>query len=527
MLDLSRLTEFNHALIYGFEPESSPRRLAGSETFEDALFPEAGQHQDMLNAYLYAQETILPQIKKIGLLNITPDMLIEWVKTIHGFIGNSLMQAHDRKSGEYTNEIILRWQLGAELGGHFILYLSGLHEYKSPQQLAKFLNKKFDMDYQSALDFISLLEKITKDEKYTIHGSLKPFIDYSSPGIKGILVLNKLASAYNLNQLSNSEKGTVNRIVKICMFPPLIPEAMNQWAQNTIKQLQACDSKDLKNASEFLANTFYELTEVHPFGNANGRTATCLTNIFLRAFGYPSIVLRHPGERENKNSLYQKAFAEIDSSLIPLIELISTRVIEAQEKTFENEKLKKLIVLRVALSDLLQETKSKHPTFDISLFQKQLFSSPETLFAMQMADETEASILVLSMSINKLSQIAEKLDQEKKKKPTLFSTATLDSTQISAVINSLEKISGQTGWKHNSKKGFVTWLELPEMENAKKIASELESNKAAKVTLTRRSDNKTPVIKCEDIDYQQLINAATRVDDKGLSNPIKENVVQQ
>lgn len=65
------------------------------------------------------------------------------------------------------------------------------------------------------------------------------------------------------------------------------------------------------------------------------------------------------------------------------------------------------------------------------------------------------------------------------------------------------------------------------MENAKKIASELESNKAAKVTLTRRSDNKTPVIKCEDIDYQKLINAATRVDDKGLSNPIKENVVQQ
>lgn len=95
--------------------------------------------------------------------------------------------------------------------------------------------------------------------------------------------------------------------------------------------------------------------------------------------------------------------------------------------------------MRVALSDLLQETKSKHPTFDISLFQKRLFSSPETLFAMQIADETEASILVLSMSINKLSQIAEKLDQEKKKKPTLFSTATLDSTQISAVINSLEK----------------------------------------------------------------------------------------
>ncbi|WBV72228.1 hypothetical protein PGH42_04270 [Legionella pneumophila] len=134
-------------------------------------------------------------------------------------------------------------------------------------------------------------------------------------------------------------------------------------------------------------------------------------------------------ERENKDSRYQKAFAEIDSSLVPLIDLIYTRVNEAQEKAFENEKLKKLIVLRVALSDLLQETKSKHPQFNLIAFQKQVFSSPETLFAMQMADETDASIFVLSMSINKLSQIAKELDLSKQKKPTLFSTAVLDSTK--------------------------------------------------------------------------------------------------
>ncbi|TID95307.1 hypothetical protein DIZ66_18330, partial [Legionella pneumophila] len=173
--------------------------------------------------------------------HITPEMLIEWVKAIHGFIGKSLMQAYDRKSGEYTNEIIFRWHLGAELGTHFTLYLSGLHECKSPQQLARYLNKQFDMDYQSALDFIALLEKIAKDKKYTIHESLQPYIDYSSPAIKGILVQNKLASAYNLNQLTESEKITVNKILKICMFPPLIPEAMNRWARETTVQLRPCD----------------------------------------------------------------------------------------------------------------------------------------------------------------------------------------------------------------------------------------------------------------------------------------------
>ncbi len=41
MLDLAKLTEFNHALVYGFEPESSPNRLAGSEALEDGLFPRS------------------------------------------------------------------------------------------------------------------------------------------------------------------------------------------------------------------------------------------------------------------------------------------------------------------------------------------------------------------------------------------------------------------------------------------------------------------------------------------------------
>ena len=70
MFDLTQLTEFNHALIYGFEPEASPQCLAGSQTLTDMLFPIAGQYQDMLEAYLYAQSTILPKIKENGVKGI-------------------------------------------------------------------------------------------------------------------------------------------------------------------------------------------------------------------------------------------------------------------------------------------------------------------------------------------------------------------------------------------------------------------------------------------------------------------------
>lgn len=141
-----------------------------------------------------------------------------------------------------------------------------------------------------------------------------------------MIALNKLSSAYNLGQLSTTEKNIVDKIVKVCMLPPHIPEAMNQWANETITQYHNCDPVNLDQVCDFLTNTFYKLTEIHPFGNANNRTATCLMNIFLRSLGYPSILLSYPGGRDNKNSQYQKAFAEIDSSLLPLKALIHDRI---------------------------------------------------------------------------------------------------------------------------------------------------------------------------------------------------------
>ncbi|WP_238143114.1 hypothetical protein [Legionella pneumophila] len=52
------------------------------------------------------------------------------------------------------------------------------------------------------------------------------------------------------------------------------------------------------------------------------------------------------------------------------------------------------------------------------------------------------------------------------------------------------------------------------MEKAKEIASELEALKVAKVTVARRADNKIPVIKCEEIDFEKLLNAALQKDGK-------------
>lgn len=505
MLDLSKLSEFNHALVYSFEPESSPQRLAGSQTYEDALYPEAGQYHDMLDAYLYAQENILPLIKKEGIKNIKPETLIQWVKKLHSHLGKTLLQIHDKQAGEFTQEFILRWHKGNQLVDHFIYYLAGLHPHKPRSSFVSFLNEDFGLDKQATSNFISLLEKIADDKTYTIHESQIPYINYKHPAIHGIIAINKLATAYNLDQLTYEQKKIVNNIVKICMLPKLIPAAMEQWAGTTVCKLSELDTNDIGKVTEFLTFVFYELTEIHPFANANGRTATCLINLFLRAFDYPSIVLRHPGERKNQNSQYQQAFAQIDSSLLPLQKLIHTRIVEAQKDVFEDKKLKKLIEIRVGFSDLLQQIKRKHPTFDVNRFQQESAGAPETKMALEMENLVDASTFLLSAALTKLAQIEKKLDNEKQKKLMMFQPAPLDRQQIPAILDAVKKITGLEGWKQNANSGVI-WLEFPDMDmqKARKAASKLEQTKALRVTVAPRLDNKIPVLKCENIDYQKL-----------------------
>lgn len=94
MYNISDLILFNPALVYGFEPEQSQQQIEGSGRYEHTLFPIAGQHVDVLQAYLYAQNTILPLIQDIGIQHITEDMLLEWILTIHKHIGQHLLASN-------------------------------------------------------------------------------------------------------------------------------------------------------------------------------------------------------------------------------------------------------------------------------------------------------------------------------------------------------------------------------------------------------------------------------------------------
>ncbi|KTC84928.1 Fic family protein [Legionella brunensis] len=505
MYNLEDLTEFNPALIYAFEPESSPLRLAGSETFQDALFPEAGQHEDMLNAYLYAQKTILPYIREKGLDKVDEKLLLEWINKLHGFIGNTLLATHGHQAGVYTQQMVMRWHQGAQLSTDFILYFSNLHKAKSKTTFAKALEMQ-GVAEEDALPFINLLEKIKNNKSIKPHPSQTPFIDPKNPTSPGAIVLHKLATAYHEGKLTTQEKKLVDRIVKVCRYPHELPQAMEKFATESLQQLRKLDPNNLPDIANCLGKIFYEFTDIHPYGNANGRTGTCLINIFLRALGQPSILLRHPGEKENESSDYSQAIKLIDSTIEPLQKLILKRIVDAKETIFADEKLKQVIALRVAASTLLKRIQQKHPLFDLETLRDKLVL--QSLLLTQVEDINVSSIILLTALIDIAAKEEKRLD-DVKLKPLLPAPISMEQRQ--AVIAALEKLTGKTGWKTANKDGLMAWLEVPSLEDQQETVSTLDKIKVATSVLPMlRQDNGVRVVQCKNINIEKIISLANQ-----------------
>jgi len=87
--DLTQLKEFNPALVYEFDPEASIQQLERNTL--EYLLHETGQYEDMFNAYLYAQDTILPAIAQTSIANITPEQCLNWLNELHFLIARSIV----------------------------------------------------------------------------------------------------------------------------------------------------------------------------------------------------------------------------------------------------------------------------------------------------------------------------------------------------------------------------------------------------------------------------------------------------
>lgn len=503
---LDQLIEFNPALIYGLQPESSPKRLAGSDTFINGLLPEAGQYQDMLDGYLFAQDTILPIIKAKGFLAVTESRLLEWIKTLHAYLGKTLLANWNKQAGIYTDDILSRWHKGAILFDEFVIYISGLHKCKKDNELALFLENNYQLKRHDGQKFITLLHKIKENTSIQLRDTtLNDMSKIDKRHYVGMLTLYKLFVAHNTEILSVEDKQTTSNVVKICMFPEKIPAAMRIFAKETLANYAACDKTDLNQITRFLAETFYQLTEIHPFANANGRTATCLINILLRSFELPSILLRHPGEHADKNSLYFKAIELIDQDRAHLQNLIFHRIQEAQQKMFSDEVLEKTIHLNVKLCELITRIHKKYPSFNLESMRDNVNRNDPNYTEDKQQYALTAMITIATKQ--------EKILDEKHKNPLIPFTlhAKLNKEETTLLISNFQRISNKSDWKINQKNGLIAWIEVPDLNEAKKIKIKLEKTAAFSVFLSCRQDNKIPVITCKNINYGQLNNCVDKI----------------
>ena len=329
----------------------------GNESFKTSVIPEAYQHLDMLNGYLFLENDILPVLKEKK-ANISSGTLLTWFNTLHSHMNKTLMESAGEKSGEYTKRTVFRWQKGVTMSTYFIEYFSGKIKLKNnnDNEFVNLLIEKFGVDKNSITEFIKIIRKIEKNEEIKVPESQIKFIKQEverqekareNISLKGLNLIHKLQPAYLDNILTNDEKLAVDKIVKICGYPEDIPKLMENFANKTIDKLLNCPGEDLDTISEFLADFLYEFTDIHAYGNGNGRVGTAIVNAFLDYFGKPSILLRLPGERSDENSEYNDAFNQIDITREPLAKLIKSRILAAEKEPYFNELLLTTIEGRV------------------------------------------------------------------------------------------------------------------------------------------------------------------------------------
>ncbi len=509
MFNLHELKEFNPAIVYTNDVEASPALEAGSDALQDSLYPTIDQLHDLFNGYQFAETKILPFIKKNGREAVTEQQFLEWILTLHGAIGKTILELWNKKAGSYAEEGIALWHQGRMVSEHLMRYFSKCYRGMTEVQLAQLIHKEHEVEVSEILDFIKLMQKVRGLSDVMLPESEdKHLREICGNTYEGTVLLRRLFLAYRSNALTPVEKAIVNKIVMLGEDPKEIPNAMSVYARNTLKEFKACNGEDLKAVSAFLAKLFTRFTEIHPFGNANGRVATCIMNIFLRSLDLPSIVLRQVGENTDPKSPYSLAMDRLKTSTDMLEKLIYQRIIAAKKEAYSAPEREKVVELRVQFVVLARRIETMDRAYNCDVIKHMACDTPVCRAALQGATAYSDRIGIVMME--QMLLIAQRIESQLtslKKAPVFSLAAQLSEEQKSKLMSGLIQLSGQSGWKVNQKNGLVTWVELSDKSVAREVESKLSRSGVAVVTLATRKDNPTiSVVKCEQINFKTLVD---------------------
>ncbi|CAM2866675.1 Fic family protein [Legionella worsleiensis] len=508
-----KLKVFNPALIYGSEPEQSPRAMILGDNMTESMFTN-GQYEDIYSAYRYAEEEVLPWIERNGLAALTPELFEQWILSIHQRMGKTLLTlCDDLRSGEYAKTINVICHYDAGMIQQLCLHMAGILKPKlsDAQFLQNLVSQNKELDIRDATIFLSILQRLAKDRTAPIHPALLSRVSAQLPFDDFNRALHRLATAWHENLLSADERRVVEKIVLFTAYPDHIPQNMRLFCETMLEQWKQLDGSNLEAVSAFCADLFYRFTHIHPFPNGNGRTAAELNNIVLRSIHLPDIMMRKPDDAKSISSSYSKAIACIEKDRRPLAAHIHQCITEAQTKPFSSPLLQRLIESRMAIHRVATEIKAIKPGYNLDRLPLIVQQKNPMLVFMDPSNKEHAIIacqLLLSVSTEVLTQ----LKKEAEIKPVTSSSApslffakpALDNL---ALKQGMEHLTGAKDWKINSKGDLSMWRYCASEAEAHQIVTGLKQLQCCDATVRTTSGEGKKIVLCTQLKVDHIINA--------------------
>jgi hypothetical protein len=371
--NLDKLIQFNPALIYLLRPETSSRPATAADALNpNYLLITAGQYQDLFEAYIYAQENILPVMKAKGIATITAKKLLEWLNQIHLRAAKTL--ALDVETPTFAGSYTIEQAFISE--PYIPLILKDLFQSNAPitknnlaaavQRHSHEIESEEDYKHISELynsgamqDMIDILKGVVADK--TIQASHE---DYSDGFVSA---LNKLGDKYSQKGFSSEQENLIHEFFSLGVEPSKIPSHMESVAEKILMAWKKCNAKNSDEVAQLLAVEFSLILKCHPYFNVNARIATCLINITLCSLELPTIVLRTEDQTNALNIAYTTATKNISSQPELFLAHIKKCMALAPVKPSYD---KVIISGRVAAAKWTRKIMSEFPKFNIEKFFK-------------------------------------------------------------------------------------------------------------------------------------------------------------
>lgn len=322
----------------------------------------------MLNAHLYGQNVILPEIKKTGIDKLTAEQVLGWLHALHARIAKTLIFDMDEKNseaGKFTHREIIRWHYGSQMQ-HELLAFFANRRNMNPDILRRYAEEN-GIEFSHLIKFVGLLEKINANKNIRISANEKKFLAKEGGVGKGYFMgIPKLGYLYHNKKLSPEELEIIKPFIKFGTHPTNISKATLKFTQELLEKWKRCDPNNPDQIAELAHFAFYNLTEIHPFCNGNGRTATLLMNIILRSLGKPSILMRNPGENADPDSSYSRAIQFIDTRPQLLMNHLKARIME--RKPYGNPLKQEQTLCRVKTAMCMRTIERYFPEFNLDEF---------------------------------------------------------------------------------------------------------------------------------------------------------------